>query len=324
MTSFRRLSAATLLAAVAFLAPFVVGARRGGAADKELTFTCRLVRDSVKLGDDIEIEVEIENVSRSPHVLPAIRLADDAVTVEVAGNGPKALVTRRFGTFRLKEGEVEFEREATTPRRLEPGKKLTGSVRFAAVRPGDLRLLPFFGLPGDTQLRCAPLDVKVAPRGPGAKRLSARIETERGTVRVQLDSQNAFNSVSHFWSLARDGYFDGLTVHRVVEKVLAQSGDPRGDGLGGPGWYLPAEAHTAELRRGDLVLARGVHPHSAGSQWFLVAAPSTTAFNRGFTRLGTADEGLDVIDALAGVTLRPNSDRPVEPDRLLSVKVGGR
>ena len=294
------------------------------AAESELKLTCRLVRQTVKLGDDVEVEVEISNPSADSHTLPLIRLADDSVTLDLSGNGPKARIMRLYGSFRLRKSKVEFVRTPTLKRRLEPGKTLRGRVRFAAVRPGELEIRPRFGLDGSQQLKCDALQLKVQPRGPGAKRLSARIETARGTIRVQLDSQNAFNSVSHFWTLARQGFYNGLTVHRAIEGTLVQSGDPRGDGLGDPGWYLPAEAHTAELDRGALVLARGVHADSAGSQWLLVAGKNTKAFSRGFTRLGTVDEGLDVIDALAKVAVHPKSDRPLEPDRITSIRIGSR
>lgn len=293
------------------------------AADGDLKFTCTAVDDTVKLGDEIELDLAVSNSSAHAVDVPALRLADDSVSIRLTGGGDPANLTRLYGAFVLRDGEPAFERKATTTRRIEPGGSLHSRLTIPAMRTGDLELRAVYGLPGATRLTATAITVAVSLRAPSAKHLEARIETSRGTFRVQLDAGRAYGAAAQFWTLARQGFYDRLDIYRVVDRTLIQSGDPRGDGAGGPGWYLPGEGTTSELPRGTLALARGAHPDSAGSQWFVVTAENKS-LDPGFAPIGTVIEGLDLLDSLAQVALRPGTDRPLEPDQVKSVKVVGR
>jgi cyclophilin family peptidyl-prolyl cis-trans isomerase len=125
--------------------------------------------------------------------------------------------------------------------------------------------------------------------------------------------------VANFWSLANERFFDGLPFHRVVTGALAQTGDPRGNGTGGPGWYVPAEARVATAARGDVGFARGAHIDSGGSQWFVVA-DAKRALAGDYVRLGVVTEGLDTLEGLASNATDGKTDRPKDPDRVVTVK----
>ena len=125
----------------------------------------------------------------------------------------------------------------------------------------------------------------------------ANLITEKGTVRIRLFAQETPQTVNNFVFLAREGYFDGTTFHRVIEGFMAQGGDPTGTGAGGPGYSIPDEFHP-DLRHdrpGILSMAnRG--PNTGGSQFFIthVATPWLENRDGGF---GEVVERKEVIGA---------------------------
>ncbi len=310
-------SAAVLICAAAF-----AGSPAAGAAG-DVLFDATLERSSVKLGEDAVLQLTVTNRSSGPVTVPALRLAADSVSVQVGwGGGAPATVTRLYGSFIEEDGALHLQPVATQPRTLGAGDTLQGTVSFPVVVPGNLVLVPMLGPEGPTRVVASPLTLEVkANPGPG-RRLSAQVETSRGTFTVDLEGESAFNAVSHFWRLAREGFYDKLPVHRVLPRFLAQSGDPGGDGAGGPGWYLPAEASTDTLVRGDFGFARGAHPDSSGSQWFVVADPQAAdgVVVGTVTRLGSVVEGAGVVDLLVGAETAPRTARPKTPDTVVAVR----
>src|SRR3990172_6983998 len=108
------------------------------------------------------------------------------------------------------------------------------------------------------------------------KKYSAVVETTKGTFKIELRPDIAVETVNSFIFLARDGYYNGVTFHRVMRGVpgnadfVAQGGDPTGTGSGGPGYTLPAEFSDVPYERGTVGMARvGTDINSAGSQWFI-------------------------------------------------------
>ena len=142
------------------------------------------------------------------------------------------------------------------------------------------------------------------------------LRTEHGIIRVALLDTVAPGTVRNFLALARKGFFNGLTFHRVIPGVLIQTGDPKGDGTGGPGYSIPAELNDRTHRTGAVAMARASDPNSAGSQFYLCLSPMPS-LDRTYTVFGQVYEGLDVAgsvqkgDRLAEVTIEH-----VEADRL--------
>ena len=154
------------------------------------------------------------------------------------------------------------------------------------------------------------------------KRFLAHIETGKGTMAVELMPDRAPKTVSSFVQLARQGFYDGLTFHRVVRGFMIQGGCPRGDGTGGPGYTLPAEFNDLPHEKGVISMARSQDPDSAGSQFFIVHAGAAAHLDGAYTAFGKLVEGLDVLDALAATPVEWNgSERSRPAEKLVIEKV---
>ncbi|MBU0490998.1 MAG: peptidylprolyl isomerase [Chloroflexi bacterium] len=128
----------------------------------------------------------------------------------------------------------------------------------------------------------------------------ATVETTKGTFVMQLLPDAAPQTVNSFVFLARDGFYDGLTFHRVEDWVV-QGGDPKGTGTSGPGYTIPDEfgsSRTYSQVRGIVGLARPQAPNSGGSQWYVVKQDASWLDGQ-YTTFGKVTEGMDVVDKLA-------------------------
>lgn len=146
-----------------------------------------------------------------------------------------------------------------------------------------------------------------------------------GVMKGELYPDVAPQSVYNFISLANSGYYDGLIFHRVIKGFMIQGGDPTGTGMGGPGYCIKGEFlfngvdNKLKHKRGVLSMARSSSPNSAGSQFFLMHqdAPHLDKQYAGF---GKVTEGLDIVDAIAGVKVDMN-DRPLDDQKIASIRV---
>lgn len=127
----------------------------------------------------------------------------------------------------------------------------------------------------------------------------AVIETEKGTIHVALAADESPVAVNNFVFLARDGFYDGVTFHRVIPGFVAQAGDPTGTGVGGPGYALPFERSSAPFEPGTLAVARPAEAgaHNNGSQFFF-ALGRHPALDGESTLLGHVVQGMDVLERL--------------------------
>lgn len=161
-------------------------------------------------------------------------------------------------------------------------------------------------------------------------RYCAILTTEKGRIVVQLYPEVAPKHVNSFVFLAQQGFYDGVTWHRVPQNFVAQTGDPTGTGAGGPG-YNNVPLETSPLvkydREGVLGAARTQDPNSAGSQFFITLAVNqqTTALNpggvdpNGYTIFGQVVEGMDVVKQ---ITIRNPQGGELPPgDKLVSVRI---
>jgi cyclophilin family peptidyl-prolyl cis-trans isomerase len=124
----------------------------------------------------------------------------------------------------------------------------------------------------------------------------ARIETDRGTIELRLAADQAPLTVANFVSLARRGYFDGQRFHRVIPSFVAQGGDPRGDGNGGPGYAIRDELNPLRYDRGTLGMALS-GPDTGGSQFFITHSPQPH-LDGGYTVFGQLLTGGEVLDRI--------------------------
>ena len=149
----------------------------------------------------------------------------------------------------------------------------------------------------------------------------ARIETTEGTVTVELWNDVAPKHAENFLKLARDGFYDGLTFHRIIPGFVIQGGCPRGDGTGGPGWKVAAEFNDREHHPGVLSMARSADPDSAGSQFFVCLTRDHCQHLDGeYTAFGKVIEGMDAVEKIAKTPLKDQrSGTPKNPPKMESV-----
>jgi len=129
----------------------------------------------------------------------------------------------------------------------------------------------------------------------------ATISTVKGDIVVQLDASAAPQTVNNFVFLARQGFYDGLTFHRVEPGFVIQGGDPAGTGAGGPGYQVPAEIQLPHVE-GAIAMARqadAVNPTraSSGSQFYITLAP-TPFLDGAYTAFGRVSDGVDVVQSI--------------------------
>jgi len=123
------------------------------------------------------------------------------------------------------------------------------------------------------------------------------IDTDRGMITMELDPQLAPNSVNHFVALARNGFYDGLTFHRVVPDFVIQGGDPEGSGRGGPGYKWNDEPVKGEYTLGAVAMANA-GPNTNGSQFFICIDDCRRKLDKAYNLFGYVIDGIDVAQKI--------------------------
>ena len=141
-----------------------------------------------------------------------------------------------------------------------------------------------------------------------------------GKVKIELFPNDAPKNVANVESLARKGFYDGLTIHRVVPGYVIQGGDPKGDGTGGPDYNVPAEIKLKHIR-GAVAMARTENPEMASSscQFYICLAPLTMLDGK-YTVIGQVLDGMDAVDRIAMVS-RDDNDKPDKPIVMTKVTI---
>jgi peptidyl-prolyl cis-trans isomerase B (cyclophilin B) len=145
----------------------------------------------------------------------------------------------------------------------------------------------------------------------------AVIETRIGNIELKFFPDVAPNHVNNFIELAKKGFYEGTTFHRVIPGFMIQGGDPNSKehnksrhGLGGPGYTVKAEFNSRPHKRGTLSMARAADPDSAGSQFFICVADASF-LDRQYTVFGEVVSGMDVVDKIVSQP-RDTRDNPEE------------
>jgi HEAT repeat protein/cyclophilin family peptidyl-prolyl cis-trans isomerase len=196
---------------------------------------------------------------------------------------------------------AKFGAQAATPTLKEALADKDWAVRVRAAQLLGM-LDPASARDVERQIRPAPANV--LPDAFAATRLVtpavsliAYIETDRGIIQVELAVLDAPLTVENFVTLARRGYFNGLSAHRVIANFVVQTGDPRGDGEGGPGYTIRDELNQLPFLRGTVGMALDVWPDSGGSQFFIAHSPQPHLDAR-YTVFGRVVMGMDVVDQI--------------------------
>ena len=151
-------------------------------------------------------------------------------------------------------------------------------------------------------------------------------EMENGDVmKAELYPEIAPNTVNNFISLVKKGFYDGLIFHRVIPGFMIQGGDPKGIGIGGPGYSIKGEfaqnrvANDLKHSRGVLSMARAMDPNSAGSQFF-VMHEDAPHLDGAYAAFGKVIEGIETVDHICAVRTDYN-DKPRIPQVMKKVTV---
>ena len=148
---------------------------------------------------------------------------------------------------------------------------------------------------------------------------TATLHTNHGSIGLELFDEDAPKTVENFRKLAADGFYDGLSFHRVIPDFMVQGGCPHGTGTGGPGYTFEDEINDHKIVRGTLAMANA-GPDTNGSQFFIVTAPSTPWLDGKHTAFGQVTSGMEVIDAIERLPTDAR-DRPREDARIERVEL---
>lgn len=144
------------------------------------------------------------------------------------------------------------------------------------------------------------------------------LELKDGRVVIEMLPKYAPNHVARIKELTRQGFYDGIVFHRVIDGFMAQTGDPTGTGMGGSGQKLKAEFSNLPHARGTVSMARSNHPDSADSQFFIVFKPAPF-LNGQYTVWGRVVAGMEFVDNIKKGD--PQSGLMDNPDKIISMKV---
>ncbi|MEL6287862.1 MAG: peptidylprolyl isomerase [Pseudomonadota bacterium] len=145
------------------------------------------------------------------------------------------------------------------------------------------------------------------------------LETTKGTVAIELKPEKAPNHVSRIKTLAREGFYDGVVFHRVVDGFMAQTGCPHGTGTGGSGQKLAAEFNDMPHTRGTASMARAQAPNSADSQFFICFGDARFLDGQ-YTAWGQVIDGMEHVDQLKK---GPDGQPIADPDKITRAFVAG-
>jgi peptidyl-prolyl cis-trans isomerase B (cyclophilin B) len=143
------------------------------------------------------------------------------------------------------------------------------------------------------------------------------MQTSEGSIAFELFDEDAPETVSNFRKLAGDGFYDGLSFHRVIKDFMIQGGCPQGTGTGGPGYTFKDEINSHKVKRGALAMANA-GPDTNGSQFFIVTAQACPWLDGKHTVFGQVSDGMDVLDGIEGVPT-DSADRPTRPITIESI-----
>lgn len=142
-------------------------------------------------------------------------------------------------------------------------------------------------------------------------------------IKIALDESVAPKTVENFKKLVKEGFYDGLIFHRVIEGFMIQGGCPEGSGMGGPGYHIEGEfaangfENPLKHTRGVISMARASDPNSAGSQFFIMHQDAPHLDGQ-YAAFGKVTEGMEIVDKIAGVDV-DYTDRPLQEQKMARV-----
>ena len=210
----------------------------------------------------------------------------------------------RFATHKFAEAEEAFKRAEQVGEISQMGRNYYGEVKKGYA--------DFWKR--EAEIRTAEAEADDLPR--------VKLTTGKGEIVIELFENEAPETVGNFVNLVEQGYYDGLKFHRVLENFMAQTGCPKGDGSGGPGYRIYCECLTRNDHRkfftGSLGMAHG-GPNTGGSQFFITFRP-TANLNGKHTCFGRVIEGLEIVRQITKVNPEM-PDAKLQPDKIITAEL---
>jgi len=260
-----------------------------------LVLTVEPVKSEVTLGEPVELKVTLKNDGAAEWTGPGLVIDVRALSLDVGAAAREFVYARKLD-------------RAPEPKTLAAGASWTETVSYTPVRAGTLPVEVKY-----LDKASAETKVNVKPAADGASELAVHLVTTKGEMKIRFFPEVAPNHVAHFAERVRTGFYNGLTIHRVIKNFMAQGGCPEGTGRGGPGYSIAQEftkdkkySHTF----GRLSTARTMDPNSGGSQFFL-CFDQATFLDGQYTVLGEVFEGQPVLRAIEAI----GADRDPQPPK---------
>jgi cyclophilin family peptidyl-prolyl cis-trans isomerase len=310
MTDFRAILLSTLFLALAASQPVAPGLPGDGAAAEteaeDYEVSLEMISPTAVAGGDVRLRITLQAKSGKDFV-PAML---DASCFKIDLGGGKVLSPRKEG---LKRTPVDLGGDFSISRAVNVGdlleieghRKVKAWWDYGTLSSDKITFRVFQW----------PLDA-----------VEAVIETEEGDMVAEFFPDKAPRTVANFVGLSMEGFYDGLTFHRVMPGFMIQGGCPNGDGTGDPGYSIEAEFNDTPHERGVLSMARGNEPDSAGCQFFVMHGDAP-GLDWQYTAFGRLVSGLDTLDRIAAVETAVNpynareKSKPLKPPKILKVTV---
>jgi peptidylprolyl isomerase len=219
---------------------------------------------------------------------------------EAANNATQAVVAETSGVETAVAAAAQITPEPTLPVAATPAADVTPAAQAG----------------GEPKTYSAPPPMTIDP----AKNYTATITTPRGDIVIRLRPDLAPETVNSFVFLSREGFYNGLTWHRVIENFMAQGGDPEGSGLGGPGYTVKGEFTDQVLfdKPGIVAMARpGNDVNGNGSQFFITTAPYPS-LNSQYTIFGEVISGQEIVN---GIPLRDPDTATTPGEQIVKIDI---
>lgn len=324
------LGVSLLTASMALLAP---GTAR---AETKLEVTAAAAKSEITVGEDIDVSVTVKNAGDEAE-LAALTFDARSVSFELSVDGGKTAWDTQFHTSA--QTTMEIPLKAIERKKLKAGESWTEKFSIPAIAAGSWSVTAVYagatpaieslgGIEAKLQKqKAAPLTVAVKPGAGGEKQVLARVNTTHGTLQWKFFPKDALGSAINFVRIARTGFYDGKTFHRVDKSLgVVQGGAPNADGGGEFPYSIPRELGLKHepLKVG---MARGGDPNSGGSQFYICANSSPNVLDRpdGYAVFAEVVRGKDVVETLFSVDVQGGAgmegQKPKKPLKIESVKL---
>jgi len=235
------------------------------------------------------------------------------ITIRVDAKTPTSLVLTKFDGTAIATKDAPSGDATVDLRTLYPDLNAVGTYVLFAVPKGKT-VDQFVGTPIVIEVLAdkAQANAEVVKIKPLQYEV---MTTAEGAMTMTFYYDVAPNTVDSFLRLSGEGYYDGLTFHRILPGFVIQGGDPKGDGTGGPGYSVNAEFNPQPHKEGVLSMARSQDPNSAGSQFFVcLSYDKTQQLDNQYTTFGKVVDGMKAVEKIAATPLKDkDAGTPVNP-----------